>query len=119
MYHEWADKVNAEGKGVVHLDMRDGFALVNSANFSDQQTNDVVQISFGSPTYLGGQFPLAQVMALPFIFDTSEEPPAISKAKFQNLPPTVQKVLTDNSGESASRRLGHRSTRCRTRSPNV
>src|ERR1700744_1667740 len=67
MYHEWADKVNAAGKGVVHLDIRDGFTLVNSSNFYDRLLNDVVQITFGSTNYLGGQFRLSQVMSLPFL----------------------------------------------------
>src|SRR6185437_4385102 len=73
MYHEWADKVNAAGKGIVHLDIRDGFTLVNSSNFYDRLQSDVVQISFGSTNYVGGAFRLSQVMSLPFLFDTSEE----------------------------------------------
>lgn len=77
MYHEWADKVNDAGYGIVHIDVRDGFTLVNSSNYFDRLTNDVVQITFGSPNYLGGQFPLSHVMVLPFIFDTSEEASAV------------------------------------------
>ena len=77
MYHEWAEKVNAAGKGIVHLDIRDGFSLVNSTNFYDRLQNDVVQVTFGSTNYLGGQFRLSQVMALPFLFDSSEQASAV------------------------------------------
>lgn len=76
-YHEWADKVNAAGKGIVHLDIRDGFNLVNSNNFYDRLLADVVQITFGSTNYLGGQFRLSQVTGLPFLFDTSEQASAV------------------------------------------
>lgn len=77
MYHEWADKVNAAGKGVVHLDVRDGFTLVNSKNFYDRLLSDVVQITFGSTNYVGGAFRLSQVMSLPFTFETSEQASAV------------------------------------------
>ncbi|HWE72914.1 MAG TPA: TRAP transporter substrate-binding protein DctP [Stellaceae bacterium] len=77
MYHEWADKVNAAGKGIVHLDIRDGFTLVSSSNFYDRLLNDVVQVTFGSTNYLGGQFRLSQIMALPFLFESSEEASAV------------------------------------------
>ncbi|HLI20785.1 MAG TPA: TRAP transporter substrate-binding protein DctP, partial [Stellaceae bacterium] len=68
---------NEAGKGIVSIDVRDGFTLVNSSNYYDRLTSDVVQITFGSPNYLGGQFPLSHVMVLPFLFDTSEEASAV------------------------------------------
>src|SRR5579863_7195186 len=64
-YHEWADRINAAGKGVVQIDVRDGFTLANSQNFYDRLLSDVMQISFGSLNYLAGKFKLSQVMALP------------------------------------------------------
>ena len=33
LYQPWADRVNAAGKGVVQIDTRHGFTLVNSGNF--------------------------------------------------------------------------------------
>lgn len=72
-YHEWADRINAQGKGVVHIDVRDGFTLANSKNFYDRLLGNVMQISFGSLNYLPGKFKLAQVMALPFILNSSEQ----------------------------------------------
>src|SRR6185437_16949653 len=53
-YHEWADRINAQGKGVVQIDVRDGFTLASSTNFYDRLLSDVMQISFGSLNYLAG-----------------------------------------------------------------
>ncbi len=72
-YHEWADRINAQGKGVVQLDVRDGTTLANSANFYDRLLSDVMQISFGSLNYLAGKFTLSEVFALPFVMDTAEQ----------------------------------------------
>lgn len=72
-YHEWADRINAEGKGVVQIDVRDGYALASSQNFYDRLLSDVMQISFGSLNYLAGKFKLSEVMALPFVMDSAEQ----------------------------------------------
>jgi TRAP-type C4-dicarboxylate transport system substrate-binding protein len=72
-YHGWAERVNDAGKGIVTIDVRDGFALANSTNFYDRLLSDVMQISFGSLNYLAGKFQLSQVMALPFVMDSAEQ----------------------------------------------
>ena len=72
-YHQWAARVNAAGKGVVAIDLRDGFNLANSTNFYDRLLSDVVQITFGSLNYIAGKFTLSQVMALPFVMDSAEQ----------------------------------------------
>jgi TRAP-type C4-dicarboxylate transport system substrate-binding protein len=72
-YHGWANRVNEAGKGIVTIDVRDGFALANSTNFYDRLLSDVMQISFGSLNYLAGKFQLSQVMALPFVMDSAEQ----------------------------------------------
>ncbi|HEY3917274.1 MAG TPA: TRAP transporter substrate-binding protein DctP [Stellaceae bacterium] len=72
-FHGWANRVTAAGKGVVSIDVRDGFALANSQNFYDRLLADVVQISFGSLNYIAGKFQLSQVMALPFVMDSAEQ----------------------------------------------
>lgn len=72
-YHEWADGINAQGKGVVQIDVRDGYALASSTNFYDRLLSDVMQISFGSLNYLAGKFKLSEVMALPFLMNSSEQ----------------------------------------------
>ena len=70
-YHEWAGRVNAQGKGVVQIDVRDGFTLASSTNYYDRLLNNVMQISFGSLNYLAGKFQLSQVMALPFLMNSA------------------------------------------------
>ncbi|HEY3919429.1 MAG TPA: TRAP transporter substrate-binding protein [Stellaceae bacterium] len=72
-YHEWADRINAQGKGAVQIDVRDGFALASSQNFYDRLLSDVMQISFGSLNYLAGKFKLSEVMALPFVMTSAEQ----------------------------------------------
>src|SRR5579863_6263106 len=72
-YHEWADRINAQGKGAVSIDVRDGYALASSQNFYDRLLSDVMQISFGSLNYLAGKFKLSEVMALPFVMDSAEQ----------------------------------------------
>jgi TRAP-type transport system periplasmic protein len=72
-YHGWANRVNEAGKGIVSIDVRDGFALANSTNFYDRLLSDVMQITFGSLNYLAGKFQLSQVMALPFVMDSAEQ----------------------------------------------
>jgi TRAP-type transport system periplasmic protein len=72
-YHGFADRVNAAGAGIVHIDLRDGNVLANSNNFYDRLLSDVMQISFGSLNYLAGKFKLSQVMDLPFVMDSAEQ----------------------------------------------
>jgi TRAP-type transport system periplasmic protein len=66
MFHPWADHINEVGKGVLHLDVRDGMSIVNPKNFYDRVMSDVVQITWGSIGNLSGTFPLAEFSALPF-----------------------------------------------------
>ena len=73
VWHPWADRVNAAGQGIVHVDVRDGFTLASSTNYYDRLQNNVMQISFGSLNYLAGKFQLSQVMALPFLMTSAEE----------------------------------------------
>ncbi len=77
VYHKWADDINAKGKGVVQIDVRDGTTLANSANFYDRLLSDVMQISFGSLNYVAGKFTLSEVFALPFITDSAEQESAV------------------------------------------
>lgn len=72
IYQPWTAAVNAAGKGIVQIDERDGRVVLNTANFFDQTSNDVVQIGFGSMEYLVGKFQLSSVIDLP-IDATSED----------------------------------------------
>jgi len=72
LLHPWADRVNQSGAGVLHIDLRDGAAIANHANYYDRVMDDVVQIAFGQMNFIAGKFPRAGVMNLPFIADNSE-----------------------------------------------
>ena len=65
--HPWAEAINADGKGVVQLDVRDGTAIASVANYYDRVTTGVVQISWGLLSTVAGKFPRADVATLPFM----------------------------------------------------
>lgn len=65
IYAPWAAAVNTAGKGAVQIEERDGRVVLNTTNFYDQLSNDVVQIAFGSIDYLSGKFELSSVAVLP------------------------------------------------------
>jgi TRAP-type C4-dicarboxylate transport system substrate-binding protein len=73
MFHPWADHINEVGKGVLHLDVRDGMSIVNPTNFYDRVQNDVVQIAWGSLGNLTGTFPHAEFSMLPFQAEKSAD----------------------------------------------
>ncbi len=66
VFHPWADHINEIGKGVLHLDVRDGVSIVNPNNFYSRVLDDVVQISWGGFANVAGTFKLAEFAALPF-----------------------------------------------------
>jgi TRAP-type C4-dicarboxylate transport system substrate-binding protein len=70
--HPWADRVNAQGKGVVQIVARDGSEIANQQNIYDRVISDVVQIGRGTQSFIGGKFPLTEVVALPFVVDKGE-----------------------------------------------
>ena len=70
--HPWADRVNEQGKGVVHIDVRDGSEIANLGNFYSRVEDDVIQISWGLQSAIGGKFPRTEVGGLPFEVDKAE-----------------------------------------------
>jgi TRAP-type C4-dicarboxylate transport system substrate-binding protein len=70
--HPWADRVNAQGKGVVQIVVRDGSEIANQQNIYDRVMSDVVQIGRGTQSFVGGKFPLTEVVALPFVVENGE-----------------------------------------------
>jgi TRAP-type C4-dicarboxylate transport system substrate-binding protein len=70
--HPWADRVNAQGKGVVQIVVRDGSEIANQQNIYDRVMSDVVQIGRGTQSFIGGKFPLTEVVALPFVVENGE-----------------------------------------------
>jgi len=72
-YRPWTDKVNAVAPGVLKLDLREGTTIANTINIYERVMSDVTHIGFVLFNYVSGKFPLAEVAALPFIADNSEQ----------------------------------------------
>jgi TRAP-type C4-dicarboxylate transport system substrate-binding protein len=71
--HPWAERINAQGKGIVHIDVRDGSEIASLANFYSRVQDDVIQISWGLQSAIAGKFPRTAVGALPFEVEKAEE----------------------------------------------
>src|ERR1700685_1958463 len=65
--HPWAEAINADGKGAVQIDTRDGTSIANFENYYDRVTSNVVQISWGLLSTVAGKFPRSDVATLPFM----------------------------------------------------
>lgn len=76
----WAEKVTAESGDALKLKVRHGQMLVNSKNFVDRVTDDVVQIAFGMMVFNPGRFPRSLVSTIPFI-ESSAEASALAYCK--------------------------------------
>jgi len=70
--HPWAERINEQAKGVVHIDVRDGSEIANLANFYSRVQDDVIQISWGLQSAIGGKFPRTAVGGLPFEVEKAE-----------------------------------------------
>lgn len=64
--HPWADRINQQGKGVISVQIIDGYSIANYRNWYDQLVNNVMQISFG-PIDVGGRFKKVSVPQIPFV----------------------------------------------------
>ena len=71
VFHPWAARVNEAGKGVLHIEVRDGPAIASGQNFYDRVMNDVVQIAWGVHGGLG-IFPLTDVVRVPYLVADAE-----------------------------------------------
>ncbi len=73
LLHPWAEKVNAAGKGVVEIDVRDGLSVASYGNVYDRVLDDVIQVAFTVTGSIAGKFVLSNVVALPLLFERSDE----------------------------------------------
>jgi TRAP-type transport system periplasmic protein len=65
--HPWAEAINADAKGAVRIEIRDGTTIANFENYFDRVTGNVVQISWGLLSTVRGKFPRSEVSTLPFM----------------------------------------------------
>ncbi len=68
----WAAKVNERGKGMIHLDVREGVTLANFENIYDRVLDDAIQIGWGMQNAVAGKFPLSEVPAVPFLVKSAQ-----------------------------------------------
>jgi len=68
----WAEKLNADGGDALTVRIRHGQMLVNSRNYVDRITDDVVQIAWGMLVFNPGRFPKSLVSTVPFIEGSAE-----------------------------------------------
>jgi TRAP-type C4-dicarboxylate transport system substrate-binding protein len=73
MLRPWAERVNAQAKGAIAVEPRDGATIANFANVYERVQDDVVQIGWLLHGVVAGRFPLTDVGALPFIASNGEE----------------------------------------------
>jgi TRAP-type C4-dicarboxylate transport system substrate-binding protein len=68
----WAAKVNEQGKGLIHVDVREGVTLANFENIYDRVLDDAIQIGWGMQNAVAGKFPLSEVPAVPFLVKSAQ-----------------------------------------------
>jgi TRAP-type C4-dicarboxylate transport system substrate-binding protein len=68
----WANRINAAGKGLVHIKVVEGFSLVTPPTFYERLQNDVVQIVYGLQGSVGGVFRLTDVVRVPYLVGKGE-----------------------------------------------
>jgi TRAP-type C4-dicarboxylate transport system substrate-binding protein len=71
--HPWAARINEQGKGIVRFDVRDGPTIANFTNYYSRVMDDVVQVTWGLQGLVAGKWNRSLVVALPFLFNSSEE----------------------------------------------
>ncbi len=73
VFHPWAERINAQGKGIINIDIRDGMALSNPTNYLSRVLDDVIQVGWGSQSGSAGTFPLTGFSTIPFQAERSED----------------------------------------------
>lgn len=68
----WAEQINAAGKGVVAIEVIDGHAIANPANYFDRISNGIIQIAWGLQGVLGDKYPLSALTAGAAISESTE-----------------------------------------------
>jgi|GEM_PF-1318126 len=68
----WANAINADGKGIVEIDVRHGPAIANPKNFYERTIDNVIQIGFGLQVFGGNRWPRSLVATQPFLIKNAE-----------------------------------------------
>jgi TRAP-type C4-dicarboxylate transport system substrate-binding protein len=70
--HPWAERINAQGKGVLAIEVIDGHSIANPVNYFDRVANNVVQIAWGLQGVLGAKYALSGLTAGAELHETTE-----------------------------------------------
>ena len=70
--HPWAQRINEQGKGIIKIDVRDGYTLINHMNFYQRTHDNVVQIAWGIIGLIAGKFDKTNIIGLPYMSPKSE-----------------------------------------------
>ncbi len=68
----WVQAINADGAGVIEIEMQNNPMLVSPTNFYDRLQDDVAQMVWGLLAFDTGRFPRALVNSLPFLVPNSQ-----------------------------------------------
>ena len=71
IHRPWAQRINAQGKGVLQIDQRDGPGVAIHPNVYSRVMNDVIQVAWGLQSSVPGKFRLTEVVTMPFLSDRS------------------------------------------------
>ena len=72
-FNAWARKVEADSKGTLIIDVKDGVSTLGTMqNIIERVNTDVAQIGWTIHRFYRGKFPLSDVAGLPFVADDSE-----------------------------------------------
>ncbi len=68
----WAERVNQQAPGLLHVDVREGVTLATFENIYDRVLDDAIQIGWGMQNAVAGKFPLSEVPAVPFLVKSAQ-----------------------------------------------
>jgi TRAP-type C4-dicarboxylate transport system substrate-binding protein len=72
MLRPWAERINAQGKGTIAIEVIDGHSVANPVNYFDRVANNVVQIAWGLQGVLGEKYALSGLTAGAELNETTE-----------------------------------------------
>lgn len=72
VFDPWAAQVSAASGGTLDIEVRNGTAVADAANYYDRVTSDVAQVAFGMEGVIGNRFPLSAAAGLPYVIEPKD-----------------------------------------------
>lgn len=73
VFSDWANKVTADSKASIVVDLKSNSPLANFGNIADRVENNVIQIGILLTSALPGRFELTNVVSVPFTMDLNDD----------------------------------------------